>query len=56
MKSHQIISRKVSTSFAVGAACALSLAACGGGGASGSSGSQMAQQMMGGFTNTALVS
>jgi uncharacterized protein (TIGR03118 family) len=62
MKSHQIISRKVSTSFAVGAVCALSLAACGGGsgggggGASGSSSSQMAPQTTSGFTDTALVS
>jgi uncharacterized protein (TIGR03118 family) len=61
MKSHPIISRKISTSFAVGAVCALSLAACGGGsgggsgGASGGSGSQMAQPTNG-FTDTALVS
>jgi uncharacterized protein (TIGR03118 family) len=60
MKSHQIISRKVSTSFAVGAVCALSLAACGGGGGGGGafgvSGSQMGQQTTSGFTDTALVS
>jgi uncharacterized protein (TIGR03118 family) len=59
MKSHQIISR-VSTSFAVGAACALSLAACGGGsgggGAYGSSPSQMAQQTASAFTDASLVS
>jgi len=64
MKSHQIISRKVSTLFAVSAACALSLAACGGDGSGGggaygssvSSGSQMASQTTSGFTDTALVS
>jgi uncharacterized protein (TIGR03118 family) len=63
MKSHQFISRKVSTSFAVGAVCALSLAACGGGsgggsayGSSASSGGQMAPQTTSGFTDTALVS
>jgi uncharacterized protein (TIGR03118 family) len=69
MKSHQIITRKVSTLFAASAACALSLAACGsdgsgGGGAYGSSGSgvssgngsQMAPQATSGFTDTALVS
>ena len=70
MKSHRISSRKVSTSFAVGAVCVLSLVACGGGsgggGAYGSSasssgssssgsGSQTAPQTSG-FTDTALVS
>jgi hypothetical protein len=55
MKLHRIIRRKVSASFAVGAACALSLAACGGGGGS-ISGSQMAQQTTSGFADTALVS
>jgi uncharacterized protein (TIGR03118 family) len=52
MKLHRIIPRKVSASFAVGAVCALSLAACGGG----SSGSQMARQTTSGFADTALVS
>ena len=59
MKSHQFISRKVSTSFAVGAVCALSLAACGGSGGSGAYGStstQVAQQTASEFTDTALVS
>jgi uncharacterized protein (TIGR03118 family) len=58
MKIHRIITGKVSASFAVGAVCALSLAACGGGGGSsgGSSSSQMAQQTTTGFTDTALVS
>jgi uncharacterized protein (TIGR03118 family) len=57
MKLHRIIPRKVSTSFAVGAACALSLAGCGGGGSSGGiSGSQMTQQTASGFVDTALVS
>src|ERR1700693_1774668 len=61
MKLHRIIPRKVSTSFAVGAAYVLALAACGGGsgggGAYGSiSGSQMTQQTMSGFVDTALVS
>jgi uncharacterized protein (TIGR03118 family) len=58
MKSHQIISR-ISTSFAVGAVCALSLAACGGSGGSGAYGStstQVAQQTASEFTDTALVS
>jgi uncharacterized protein (TIGR03118 family) len=59
MKLHRIIPRQVSISFAVGAACALSLAGCGGGGSSGgisSSGSQMTQQTASGFVDTALVS
>src|SRR3984957_20494807 len=57
MKLHRIIPRDVSTSFAVGAACALSLAGCGGGGSSGGiSGSQMTQQTTSGFVDTALVS
>jgi uncharacterized protein (TIGR03118 family) len=57
MKLHRIIPRNVSTSFAVGAACALSLAGCGGGGSSGGiSGSQMTQQTASGFVDTALVS
>jgi len=57
MKLHRIIPRNVSTSFAVGAACALSLAGCGGGGSSGGiSGSQMTQQTTSGFVDTALVS
>ena len=66
MKSHQIFSRKVSASFAVGAVCTLSLAACGGGSGGGgaygssassvSSGTQMAAQTTSGFTDTALVS
>jgi len=58
MKLHRIIPRKVSTSFAVGAAYALALAACGGGGGGGGgiSGSQMTQQTTSGFADTALVS
>ena len=57
MKFHRIIPRKISTSFAVSAACALSLAGCGGGGSSGGiSGSQMTQQTASGFVDTALVS
>jgi uncharacterized protein (TIGR03118 family) len=57
MKLTCIITGKVSASFAVGAVCALSLAACGGGGGSGTgSGSQMVQQTTTGFTDTALVS
>jgi uncharacterized protein (TIGR03118 family) len=50
-----MITRRISASFAVGAVCALSVAACGGGGG-GSSGSQMAQQTATGFTDIALVS
>jgi uncharacterized protein (TIGR03118 family) len=57
MKLQGIITRRISASFAVGAVCALSVAACGGGGGGGSgSGSQMAQQTTTGFTDIALVS
>jgi uncharacterized protein (TIGR03118 family) len=53
MKFQRVNSIKVSVSFAVGAASALALAACGGGGISGS---QMAQQTSSGFADVALVS
>ena len=56
MKLQGIITRRISASFAVGAVCALSVAACGGGGGGGGSGSQMAQQTTTGFTDIALVS
>jgi uncharacterized protein (TIGR03118 family) len=58
MKSNQFIAARASVSFAVGAICALSVAACGGGGGGGGgvSGSQMSQQTTSGFTDTALVS
>jgi uncharacterized protein (TIGR03118 family) len=60
MRLHRIITRNVWASFAVGAACALFLAACGGGGGGSGSGSgtgsQMAQQATSGFADTALVS
>jgi uncharacterized protein (TIGR03118 family) len=58
MKSNHIIAARASVSFAVGAICALSVAACGGGGGGGGgvSGSQMSQQTTSGFTDTALVS
>jgi uncharacterized protein (TIGR03118 family) len=57
MKLHRVIPRKVSTSFAVGAAYSLALAACGGGGGSGGiSGTQMTQQTTSGFADTVLVS
>jgi uncharacterized protein (TIGR03118 family) len=58
MKFQRVNSIRVSVSFAVGAASALALAACGGGssGSSGSSASQMAQQTSSGFADVALVS
>jgi uncharacterized protein (TIGR03118 family) len=57
MKLQGIITRRISASFAVGAVCALSVAACGGGGGGGGgSGSQMAQQTTTGFIDIALVS
>jgi uncharacterized protein (TIGR03118 family) len=56
MRSNHIIAARASVSFAVGAVCALSVAACGGGGGSGVSGSQMSQQATSAFTDTALVS
>jgi hypothetical protein len=49
------IAARVSASLAVGAVCALSVVACGGGGGSGYA-SQMAQQTIAGFADTALVS
>jgi len=51
MKLHRIIKGRVSAFFVVGAVCALSVAACGGGG----NGSQMGQTTTG-FTDKALVS
>lgn len=58
MKFQRSIPTKASASFAVGAACALSLAACGGGGGGGGSGGggQMVQQSTSGFADVALVS
>src|SRR5579859_3225524 len=55
MKFERNITHKVSASFAVGAVCALSLAACGGG-SGGGGGSQVVQQMSSGFADIALVS
>jgi uncharacterized protein (TIGR03118 family) len=52
----KFIAVRAATSFAVGAACALSVVACGGGGGGGGgSGSQMAQQTTTGFADSALV-
>ena len=57
MKFQRVNSIRLSVSFAVGAASALALAACGGsGGGGGSSASQMAQQTSSGFADVALVS
>ncbi len=57
MKFQRVNSIKVSASLAVGAACALSLAACGGGsGGGGGSSGQVVQQMSSGFADVALVS
>ena len=55
MKFQRVNSIRASVSFAVGAASALALAACGGDGGSGG-GSQMAQQTSSGFADVALVS
>jgi uncharacterized protein (TIGR03118 family) len=49
------IAARAAASFAIGAACAFSVVACGGGGGSGS-GSQMTQQSTTGFADSALVS
>jgi uncharacterized protein (TIGR03118 family) len=57
VKLHRIVFHKVSTSFAIGAVCALSVAACGGGGSGGSSSAyQMTSASTSGFTDVALVS
>ena len=57
MKFQRVNSIRLSVSFAVGAASALALAACGGsGGGGGSSASQMAQQTSSGFADVAVVS
>jgi uncharacterized protein (TIGR03118 family) len=57
MKLHPSFTRRLSASTAVGAVCALSVAACGGGSnGGGGSTSQMAQQSTAGFADTALVS
>jgi uncharacterized protein (TIGR03118 family) len=57
MKLHRIIADRVSASLAVGAVCALSVAACGGGGGgSGGYAGQTVQQTTSGFTDSALVS
>jgi uncharacterized protein (TIGR03118 family) len=56
MKLHRIVFRRVSTSFVIGAVCALSVAACGGGGGAGSGTSyQMTPAGTSGFTDVALV-
>jgi len=57
MNLHRIVLRRVPTSFAVGAVCALSVAACGGGGGgAGSTGYGTTTPATSGFTDTALVS
>src|ERR1700730_5981091 len=56
MNLNYCIAARVSASLAVGAVCALSVVACGGGGSSSGYASQMAQQTITGFADTALVS
>ncbi len=56
MKLHRIVLRRVSTSFAIGAVCALSVAACGGGGGGGGAGYNVTPPATtSGFTDIALV-
>src|ERR1700688_1362270 len=56
MKFERVNPIRVSASFAVSAACAFSLAACGGGSSGGGASSQVVQQMSSGFADSALVS
>ena len=56
MNLNYFIAARVSASLSVGAVCALCVVACGGGGSSSGYASQMAQQTITGFADTALVS